>query len=226
MKAIGASLPFIVLLGGFLTMVGLIRMRKELPQVEQVEKMALVDVAPVKACENGFYLHADGEVIPYREISKSAQVGGRIAKKSEIARAGNYVRTGDLLFEIDRRDYELEVRRLQESVKQAGASVEELDIEEANVKELVGLANEQLALQRAEVTRVEDLRKKSAASTAQLERARQAELESLNSLQTLKNQLALMKTRRSRLLQQKQSAITSLDLATLNLERTKNRFAH
>ena len=223
MKAAGSSIPFIVLVSGFIAMVGLVRLRQAPPQAERIEKTALVDVAEVEACGDGFYLHVDGEVIPYRETNMSAQIGGRIAKKSDLARAGHYVREGDLLFEIDPRDYELEVRRLQESVKQAGSSIEELDVQQANVQTLVKLAEEQLALQRAEFGRFEDLRKKNAASASQLEKVRQAELQSLNSLQSLKNQVSLLTTQRNRLLQQKQSAITGLDIATLNLERTKIR---
>lgn len=221
MKAMSASLPFICLLSGFAAMAGLISMREKPAQVERQEKQVLVDVASVEACEDGFSIRVDGEVTPYREINLAAQVGGRISQKSDTAFAGNYVREGDQLFEIDRRDYELEVRRLQESVKQAGSSVEELDVEETNVQELVSLAEQQLALQRSELERFDGLRQKNAASASQYERARQSELQSLNSLQTLKNQLSLMKTRRSRLLQEKQRAITSLDLAALNLDRTR-----
>lgn len=221
MKALGYSLPFIVLVCGVVSMVGLIKMRKAPAQAERVEKTALVEVACVAACDDGFHIYVDGEVIPYREISLSAQVGGRVAKKSLNARAGNYVCAGDMLFEIDPRDYELEVRRLQETVKQASASIEELDVENSNVEELIALAEEQLELQRSEYARFEGLRKRNAASTSQLEKARRSELDSLNSLQSLKNQVTMIRARRARLLQEKQRAITGLDLATLNLERTK-----
>lgn len=221
MKAFGYSLPFIVLLCGATAMIGLIKMRKAPEQAERIEKTALVNVATVKACSDGFHIYADGEVIPYREISLAAQVGGRIAKKSQAARAGNYVRVKDLLFQIDPRDYELEVRRLQETVKQAGSSIEESDVEKSNVTELVILAEQQLQLQRSESARLEGLRKRNAASTSQIEKARQTELQSLNSLQTLKNQITMVGARRARLLQEKQRAMAALDLASLNLDRTK-----
>lgn len=221
MKAIGASLPFVILLVGVLGLVGLSSLKTDPPQKPPESTETLVEITPVVPCETGFTISVDGQVIPYREISLAAEAGGRISWKSDNARAGSYVRKDDPLFEVDPRDYKLEVRRLQETVKQAGSSIEELDVEESNANELITLAEEQLALQRNELKRFENLKNRNAASTSQLERARQSELQSLNSLQTLKNQVTMIGARRNRLLQEKERAITNLDLAELNLQRTK-----
>ena len=131
------------------------------------------------------------------------------------------MRQGDLLFEIDARDYELEIRRLQEMVNQAASSIEEADVEKSNVQQLIELAKSELELQRREVARYESLKQKNAASVSRLEAIRRAELQALNSLQTLQNQILLIKARRNRLTQEKERALTDLELATLNLGRTK-----
>lgn len=220
MKAIGYSLPFIFLSGGMLGLVILSSMKKVPPKKTAENQAALVRVEPVEARNDGFEITVDGEVIPFRQISLAAEAAGRIKTKSPRARAGNFVRKGDLLFVIDPRDYELEVRRLRESVKQAGSSIEEIDVERQNTEELVEFAEEQLRLQRNEVRRFEDLRSRNSASDSQLEKSRQAELTSLNSLQSLKNQITLINARRNRLLQEKERAIADLDLAELNLSRT------
>ena len=220
MKAIGYSLPFIFLSGGMLGLVILSSLKKDPPKTTAKNDAALVRIEPVEARNDGFEITVDGEVIPYRQISLAAEAAGRIKTKSSHARAGKFVRQGDLLFVIDPRDYELEVRRLTEVVKQAGSSIEEIDVEQQNTEELIEFAKEQLRLQRNEVRRFEDLRSRNSASESQLEKARQAELTSLNSLQSLKNQITLINARRNRLLQEKERAITNLDLAELNLSRT------
>lgn len=223
MKAVRKSIPFVILLCGVLGLVSLSRLKKDPLQASRTKQSALVEVASVEACDTGFEITVDGEVIPYREINLAAEVSGRIAKKSPNARAGTYVRKGELLFEIDKRDYELEVRRLRETVKQAGSSIEELDVEETNARELVALAKERLELQRNEVERFEGLKKKNATSTSQLENVRQAELDSKNSLQSLHNQITLIKARRNRLAQEQERAQTNLAQSELKLSRTEIR---
>lgn len=219
MKLLRYSGPVVLLAIGFAGLFFLSTLKKEPPQKATSSESPLVVAEPVLACQSGFKISVDGEVIPYREISLSTQVSGRIAKKNPKARAGNFVRKGDLLFEVDPRDYQIEVKRLNETVKQAGSSIEELDVEQGNVEELVSLAERALELQQKEVKRFEDLRKENATSTSQLEKVRQNEIASLNSLQALKNQLTMTNARRNRLQQEKERALTSLEQAELNLSR-------
>ena len=141
MKAIGYSIPFMILFCGVVGLVGLSHLKKDPPQSPRTKQSALVEVRAVEACVHGFNITVDGEVVPFREINLAAEVEGRIAAKSSKARAGNYIHTGELLFQIDKRDYELEVRRLQETVNQAGSSIEELDVEKANGPDLKLLFN-------------------------------------------------------------------------------------
>ena len=109
---------------------------------------------------------------------------------------------------------------MQDTLKQAGSSVEELDVEQTNVEGLVKLAEEQVELQKADKARFDSLRAQNAASTSQQEKARKAELDSMNSLQMLKNQISMVRARRNRLLQEKDRAATGLEMAVVNLERT------
>lgn len=223
MKTALRNLPFILLLSGVVGLFGLTRLREAPPSRGNVELAPSVETQPVAKCEEGFSIWIDGEVIPYREISLASQVKGRVIKKTEQARAGRYVGKGDLLFQVDKQDYLLALRRLQETVEQAGISIEEADVEKSNVEQLMELAQEQLRLQRADLRRFEDLRSRNAASDSQLETARQAELTSLNSLQTLKNQVTLISARRNRLVQEKERALTDLEQAELDLKRTEIR---
>ena len=221
MKFIANSLPFVFLAGGFAGLVILSSLKREPAQKAPAPKTSLVEVAAAAPCDAGFQISVDGEVTPYRQISLAAEAAGRISAKSDVARAGKYVRTGDLLFEIDPRDYELEVRRLRESVKQASSSLDELDVEEQNAKSLIAISERMLVFDKNKVERIERLSTRNAAADADLDTVRQAELQSLNSLQTLKNQLSMIQIRRNRLMQEKERAVTGLDQAELNLARTK-----
>lgn len=221
MKALGYSIPFIILISGVAGLVGLSSLRTDPPKTEATVDVPLVETELVRGHDEGFFIAVDGEVIAYREVNIGTQVAGQISRKSPKARAGNFVRKGDLLFEIDKRDYELEVQRLEAMVKQASASIEEADVEKENAMDMVEIADQQLALQRREVARFRDLQTQNAGSVSRFETARQAELQSLNALQSQKNILRSIKAKRSRLLRERDRAMTNLEKASLDLTRTR-----
>ena len=137
--------------------------------------------------------------MPHREIYLSAEVAGRITFKAEQCNAGNYVEEGTLLLEIDPRDYELEVRRLGKEIAQAEASLRENEVETQNAETMVALADEELKLQRQEMTRVLDLSKRGVITESDIDTAKRNELAARNTVQVQKNLLQLQKTRRQRL---------------------------
>jgi multidrug efflux pump subunit AcrA (membrane-fusion protein) len=75
-------------------------------------KLPIVSVEPVKSYEGIESLDVSlmGTVVPYRQITLAAEVAGRVKNKSEDCRIGRYVHKGDLIFELDATDFELEVR--------------------------------------------------------------------------------------------------------------------
>lgn len=221
MKLLRYSGPFILLAIGFIGLVVLSSMRKAPQQKAATSKKALVEVAEVESCNEGFNIAIDGEVVPFRQVNLAAQVGGRIAKKNSQARAGNYVSKGDLLFEIDPRDYELDVQNLTENVNKAESSIKELEVERFSAMKMIELAEKSLKLQTAQVERLEGLKSKQATSSTQLDQARMTEIQSRNSLQTQTNQIDLIDARRNRLLQEIEQAKTGLQQANLSLSRTK-----
>ena len=83
-------------------------------------------------CSNVAEIHFDGTVVPKREVTVAAEVGGQIVEKTTRCKAGNYVTEGMLLLRIDPRRYELEVRRLRSIVDQAQIDLKQLEIERAN----------------------------------------------------------------------------------------------
>lgn len=213
-------IPLIIILAAFFVAVGLSKLKQPPPEKETLLTAPLVKTAAVTPCDDGFFLEVDGEVTPYRQVTLSAQVEGRITEKSPAANSGNFVETDALLMEIDPADYKLEIRQLQEAVKQAGVSIEEADIEKSNKESLIALSERELDLQVSDVKRYEGLASRNAGSRIQLDAAKRAEIRTRNTLQMLRNDILLVEARKNRLLRQKEQALVNLEKATLNLSRT------
>ncbi len=181
----------------------------------------LVETVVVKPYQGGLDITIDGVVVPFREIDLSAEVSGRIAKKSEDCRAGRYVTRGTALIEIDARDYALEVERLTRELNQAAVTLEELDVEISNTQSLLKLSRAQLSLQRKELERQQSLAAKRIVADSELDKVKREELAAINSSLTLDNQVLLLKTRRGRLESACDLWRSQLARANLDLDRTK-----
>jgi hypothetical protein len=115
-------------------------------------------------------LEVDGTVVPFREITVSAEVAGRIAFKADECQAGKYVETEQLLLRIDPQEYQLEEQQLTKELEQSEATIWELTVEIENVEELILLAREDTDLQRKELARTEALGKRVSSPTRRLTR--------------------------------------------------------
>lgn len=189
------------------------RMRR-LPPAEVMKVLSLEEIG--KSLE----LRVDGVVVPYREIEVAAEVAGQIVKKSPACEAGNFVRKGDLLVEIDATDYQQEVERLTRMREQDYEAIKEVDQELANTRRLIEIAQQDVSLQEREVKRLESM-PAGFASEGELDRARKALLAAMQNRIGFENQMNLLAARRSKLEAAERLATTELRGAEINLERTK-----
>ncbi len=74
-------------------------------------------------------VRANGTVQATAEVAVSPQVSGEIRRVSASFRAGNEVKKGDLLFEIDRADYILAVERAEAEIAAASSDLQQLEAE-------------------------------------------------------------------------------------------------
>ncbi|MEM1303498.1 MAG: biotin/lipoyl-binding protein, partial [Planctomycetota bacterium] len=121
-------------------------------------KAPVVETVAAELHETGLSFSVDGVVQPYRDLVVAAESGGRVVAKSPNCRVGRVVKRGDVLLAVDPRDYELEVRRLEEELEQAQISFDELAVEIQSVKEQIALADETVRLNTREVSRLEGIR--------------------------------------------------------------------
>lgn len=213
--------PLAILIGGALGFVALKSLKATPTSTERPPPIPLVVTELVRTHDGGLTFSVDGLVVPHREINLSAESSGRVASKADVCRAGTFVTRGTPLLEIDARDYELEVRRLERELAQADVSIDELDVEVANTQSLIDLAKEQLVLQRKELERIQTLADKGFSTPSELDRNKREELASLNTVTTLENQMALLRTRRSRLESARDLCQSQLEKSQLDLERTR-----
>ena len=180
-----------------------------------------VEAVPALSHRDGITFEVDGVVVPYREIQIAAQVSGKVEFKSDHCQSGRTVNKGDVLLRIERNDYELEVRRLSEELTQADAMIAELDAEITSTDNQISASKQQLEIDQRQLKRNEDLARRSAASSFEVDNARKAVLVTRTTLQSLVDQNNLLTRRRVRMQSGKALVQANLDKAKLNLQRTE-----
>jgi RND family efflux transporter MFP subunit len=180
-----------------------------------------VEVAVVQQHDRGIDFDVDGVAIPFQQIEVPAEVAGRVAFRSENCRIGHSVRRGDVLLKVDPQDYDLEVRRMDEMVKQAQAELGELQVEVEAARRQVELAKEDLAIKQREVRRYLAIEDPGVYTEAELDSVRLKELQARDALQTEIDQGTILEARRERLTSARELAARQLEKARLDLSRTE-----
>ena len=183
-------------------------------RLKSASEAPLVETAEVTPWDKPFHLDIDGEATSYRVLTVGAEVTGRILKKSEATRSGTFVNQGDVLFEVDPVNYQLDEQRLLARVDQASEELKAIEVDLQNGAALLKLAQEDDELQKEHLERVRTAAARKAASEAELDNAARQELTSRNAMQMQQNQLnTLAQTRKTR--------EAALKLAQAELQRTR-----
>ena len=193
-----------------------IRQREAPPQPKNT-----VQTAPVKQHDGGIDFTVDGQVIPYRALDIAPEVSGIVKYKSEKARAGKFVRKGEILLEIDPIDYELEIRQLTEETAQAGASIHEMEVQIESTKKEIEISKSQLEIKQRELSRYESVKEPGVYSASEMDNVRTSVLNSRESLVKQENALRLYERQLIRLKSIQDQKKVNLEQAQLNLKRTK-----
>ncbi len=208
------------ILGGAIALCVVMIILKEPPEDREIVNLTqTASVVPATNFDDQLNIEVSGVVEPHREVKLSAQVSGEIASKSAVARAGNYVREGDVLLTIDPRDYELEIKRLQAELAQSEAAINEL------TDELDGLERSRKIVQRDYDLQLQELERRrgagSALSQSELDQAERNVMGAERTLTELQNSIRLANTRKVRLTSGIDLSRSLLEKAELNLQRTK-----
>jgi multidrug efflux pump subunit AcrA (membrane-fusion protein) len=220
-NALRVLLPLILLglgVGGFLALGG----PKPPPRKAAEPPRAIpVHTVPVERESGRIEIEVDGVVVPLREVTLAAEVAGRVLRKSDSCNEGQFVRKGDVLFEIDPRDYELDVARLERELAQAAVAIEEADAEIDQNATSIDLSRRQVELAHREASRIEGLKAGKIVTESEHDRALREELTATNALTMLEGQKRVLAKRRSRMLEAHALAGSLLERAKLDLSRTR-----
>ena len=111
--------PFLILLGAGLIAGLLIVTRKPPPPRVVVPFRPVVQVIVPKAEHHRFIVESQGTVRPRTEIQLVAEVSGRILKVAPAFETGGFFEKGEVLVQIDPRDYESALTQAKAALEQA-----------------------------------------------------------------------------------------------------------
>lgn len=174
-----------------------------------------VKTAPIELFDKPFVIQTDGESVSYRIITVPAEVAGRVIKKAEVCRGGSFINEGTVLFELDTTDYQLEIERLTAQRRQSEEELKTNDVDIANNRSLLKLAEEDLSLQNRQLDRIRSLRKQKAATESDMDAAEKQQLTARNAFQTVSNQLRSNE-------QRKETIKATLDLMDAQIKKAKS----
>ena len=190
------------------------------PEERVIPKVQTVTAIPY---QQNFEIDVVGVVVPHREIQLPTEVSGQIIRRAQHCRAGRFVKAGEVLFEVDPLDYELELKRLQQEQQQARLRIEETKVDLANTKQLLELAERDFRIQEKDVQRMTALSARKAVAQADLDRALRGQVTARNALQVLRNRQNLLDAQLASAKTALELATTKVEVAKLDLERTKIR---
>jgi RND family efflux transporter MFP subunit len=122
-KLVKATLPLLLIGASLAVAVTLYATRPENATVAPPVKAILVDVAEVVLQDLRIPVQAQGTVTPHRETSLVSEVSGKIQSVSPSFHAGGYVAAGEVLVEIDDRDYQANMLRARAGVESAESAL-------------------------------------------------------------------------------------------------------
>jgi len=97
------------------------------PKQEETEVLPAVYVARAQRGPVCFPVRSQGTVIPRTESTLIAQVAGRIVSVADSFDESRFFRRSDILVQIDSRDYDVRIRRLEASIQAAKAQKAEAE---------------------------------------------------------------------------------------------------
>ncbi|MEL7338674.1 MAG: HlyD family efflux transporter periplasmic adaptor subunit, partial [Planctomycetota bacterium] len=157
-------------------------------------KKATINARPVnviRATSSNVYpeVVGFGTVTAKRVWTATAQVGGQVVAAHPRLRSGRIVQAGEVLLQIDRRDYELRVGQRSAELAQAKSQVEQIKLAMQSDQASLKIQQELLDVREEDLSRLRQLRQRSAASQTELDAARSSLLQQQQAVQTLLNSL-------------------------------------
>ncbi len=151
----------------------------------------------------------------------AAEVYGLVVEVAKGVNDGAHVEAAQLLVRIDDRQYQQQLARAEAVAAELQARTDQLDVEKANIARLATIAEQEVEVNRNELSRVTGLFEKEQASKKEYDFARLAYQQSRRQLLVYKNQIDLIAPRRAGLEASLAARTADAQLAKLDIERCR-----
>lgn len=195
---------------------------KPVPPKKETEKIRpLVRVMEVEKGEYRAVIEESGNVEPKTSLEITSEVSGRITKVSENLQVGYFVKQGELLIEIDPREYRYSVAQYQAQIAQYEAEKSQLRQERKNLKRNIEVEEDKLELAKEELQRKKKLFESKSISESELDKQELEYKQIFVSLLNQRNALALLESREELIEAKIEATKAQLETANLKLEKTQ-----
>lgn len=181
-----------------------------------VARTSVADRVPIRTVVRGY-----GDVQAARSWEATSEVAGAIAWRHPELEAGNVLRQGTRVLQIDPTPYRLAVAQAEADLAALDADIAQLEVEDANTHRLLALEENRLELAETALERLRRLVERGAASQSALDEQERATLQVRRSVTELHNALQLVPARRDRLEAQVARTEAILARAERDLEKTE-----
>ncbi len=201
---------------------GALKMTKPAPPQAPAEAgRPLVRVMDVTLGDFRATIEESGTVAPKTVLDLTAEVAGTLVFVSDAMQVGYFVRKGQLLAEVDPREYRLSVAQSEAELAQLAAEKAKLDQEEENITRHLEVEISSLHLSKMELDRKQKLLESGSISQSEVDKqaidTKQKEVSVVNQ----QNALALLKSQEDLVEAKIEATRAKKELAEIKLEKTK-----
>ena len=220
-RLINASIAVLVIGAGAAAMWWMASTRPRPVVRAHVNVVPRVEVMPVAATTFDAPISGYGTVRPKRQVKIIPEVSGRLVSVHEDMAVGNVISKGELLFEIDARNYESQVAQVEAEIQRLEGRLRRHELQRESLQARIALAEQQRDLAQTSVEREQELLAQDSATAPELEAAKERLLRHEDNLLAYRSELEMLphdieETRALLTIKRAQ-----LDEARLNVERTK-----
>jgi len=191
------------------------------PEKKSARVRPIVRVMEARKQDFRSLIEESGTVEPKTVLDVTAEVSGRIVFVSENLRVGYFVSKGELLVEIDPREYRLNVAQAKAEIMQLGAEMDQTKQRGENLERNLGVEREKLKLSSAELERKETLLKSGSMSESAVDKQRLDTKQKLVALMNQQNAFALLESQAHLIEAKIEATKAKMELAELKLEKTR-----
>ena len=153
------------------------------------------------------------------EATLTAEVSGVVVEVADGLDDGADVERAQPLIRVDDREYRQQLARAESLAAEVEARILQLNVERSNTEKLLGIAEEEVRVNREELDRLKNLFEVDQASKREVDFARLDYQRSRREAQNYANQIALIEPRRSSLQATRNSHLADAERARLIVEK-------